>query len=110
MGGLGDITVRDIDPLSLYWEPGIRDIQRSRNLFSVGLCDLDALMSAYPFLEGRLDTCTPDIAVHEGEVPVDTTGKVAVVDWYYKKGAARRQGDTALLQIRRRGGAVCDRK
>lgn len=85
MGGLGDITVRDIDPLSLYWEPGIRDIQRSRNLFSVGLCDLDALMSAYPFLEGRLDTCTPDIAVHEGEDPVDTTGKVAVVDWYYKK-------------------------
>ena len=85
MGGLGDITVRDIDPLSLYWEPGIRDIQRSRNLFSVGLCGLDALMSAYPFLEGRLDTCTPDIAVHEGEDPVDTTGKVAVVDWYYKK-------------------------
>lgn len=42
-------------------------------------------MSAYPFLEGRLDTCTPDIAVHEGEDPVDTTGKVAVVDWYYKK-------------------------
>ena len=85
MGGLGDITVRDIDPLSLYWEPGIRDIQRSRNLFSVALCDLDILLSEYPSLDGKLNCGAPDIAMHEGEDPVDTTGKVTVVDWYYKK-------------------------
>ena len=31
--GLGDISVQKVDLLNLFWEPGIGDIQRSRNVF-----------------------------------------------------------------------------
>ena len=33
LGGLGDITIRKVDVLNLFWESGITDIQQSRNLF-----------------------------------------------------------------------------
>ena len=36
-GGLGDIQIKKIDLLNVFWEPGITDIQRSRNLFIVDL-------------------------------------------------------------------------
>lgn len=29
----GDIDIRELDMLNLFWEPGITDIQKSRNLF-----------------------------------------------------------------------------
>ena len=32
-GGLGDVAVGNADIFNLYWEPGVRDIQKSRNLF-----------------------------------------------------------------------------
>ena len=53
-GGLGDISVTRVDPLNLFWEPGITDLQRSRNLFHVELADNDALVERYPSLEGKL--------------------------------------------------------
>ncbi len=33
LNGLGDISIKQIDLLNLYWEPGVRDIQKSKNLF-----------------------------------------------------------------------------
>lgn len=51
--GLGDIEIRDIDLLNLFWEPGITDIQKSRNLFIVDLVDNDLLDSEYPQLKGK---------------------------------------------------------
>ena len=39
MNGLGDVSIRKIDLLNLFWESGITDIQRSRNLFHVELMD-----------------------------------------------------------------------
>lgn len=35
--GLGDVAVRQLDLLNLFWEPGITDIQASRNLFVLSL-------------------------------------------------------------------------
>ena len=52
--GLGDVTVRQADLLRLFWEPGVRDIQKSRNLFYLESVDNDLLTEAYPFLEGKL--------------------------------------------------------
>ena len=41
--GLGDVAVRQIDILNFFWEPGIQDIQKSRNVFYVELVDPEAL-------------------------------------------------------------------
>lgn len=85
LNGLGDITIRKVDIINLFWESGITDIQRSRNLFHVELQDNDLLLGAYPQLEGKLGNATIDISKYIYDDSVDTNNKSAVVDWYYKK-------------------------
>jgi hypothetical protein len=85
LNGLGDITIRKVDIINLFWESGITDIQRSRNLFYVELCDNDLLKGAYPQLEGKLGNSSMDISKYIYDDSVDTNNKSAVVDWYYKK-------------------------
>ena len=41
--GQGDISIRSVDMLSFYWEPGIQDIQDSKNIFVLALADNDTL-------------------------------------------------------------------
>ena len=85
MNGMGDISIVQGDILSLFWEPGVTDIQKSRNFFSVELMDNDILLGIYPQLEGKLGTSTMDISKYIYDDTVDTNNKSAVVDWYYKK-------------------------
>ena len=85
MNGLGDISIRKIDLINLFWESGIMDIQKSRNLFHVELADNDLLMGQYPQLQGKLGTATMDITKYVYDDKVDTNDKSIVVDWYYKK-------------------------
>ena len=85
LNGLGDITIKKIDLINLFWESGITDIQKSRNVFHVEMCDNDILVSQYPQLNGKLGTSTIDIAKYVYDDSVDTTDKSVVVDWYYKK-------------------------
>ena len=85
LNGLGDISVKKVDIINLFWESGITDIQKSRNLFHVELMDNDQLLGAYPQLEGKLTAATMDISKYVYDDNVDTTNKSAVVDWYYKK-------------------------
>lgn len=82
--GLGDIEIRQIDILNLFWEPGIKDIQKSKNLFHVELMDNDALVSLYPQLKGKLGGSAVEISHYVYDDAVDTSGKSAVVDRYYK--------------------------
>lgn len=82
--GLGDIDVRPIDLLKIFWEPGITDVQKSRNLFIVDLVDHDILNKQYPQFQGKLSGGTIDITEYIYDDTVDTTGKELVVDWYYK--------------------------
>ena len=93
LNGLGDITIRKVDIINLFWESGITDIQRSRNVFHVELADNDLLASTYPELEGKLGTATMDISKYIYDDNVDTTNKSVVVDWYYKKS---QNGKTVL--------------
>ena len=93
LNGLGDISVQKVDIINLFWESGITDIQRSRNLFHVELMDNDLLLGAYPQLEGKLGNSTLDISKYIYDDAVDTNNKSAVVDWYYKK----RQGGKTVL-------------
>lgn len=90
LNGLGDIDIRKIDLINLFWEPGITDIQKSRNLFHVELQDNDLLADAYPQLRGKLGNSTISIAKYLYDDTVETTGKSAVVDWYYHKAEGGR--------------------
>nr|DAL12194.1 MAG TPA_asm: portal protein [Caudoviricetes sp.] len=85
LNGLGDIAVRRVDLLNLFWEPGVEDIQSSRNLFQVMLVDNDLLEQEYPQLAGKLGGQTGEVSQYLYDDSVDTTDKSAVVDWYYKK-------------------------
>ena len=87
LNGLGDISIKKVDIINLFWESGIQDIQKSRNLFHVELADNDLLIATYPQLQGKLTTATMDIAKYVYDDKVDTTNKSVVVDWYYKKAA-----------------------
>lgn len=82
--GLGDIQIKKIDLLNIFWEPGITDIQKSRNLFVVDLKDADILESEYPVLRGK-DLGNPiDVKQYIYDDTVNVENKVLVVDWYYK--------------------------
>lgn len=85
LNGLGDISISKVDLINLFWESGITDIQKSRNVFHVELADNDALQGMYPQLTGKLSTPTVDVTKYIYDDSVDTTNKSVVVDWYYKK-------------------------
>lgn len=85
LNGLGDIAIKKIDLLNLFWEPGITDIQKSRNLFHVELMDNDLLLRSYPQLAGKLGTGSIDIAKYVYDDKVDTSEKSVIIDWYYRK-------------------------
>lgn len=97
LNGIGDISIRKIDILNLFWESGITDIQKSRNLFHVELMDNDLLIGTYPQLQGKLGTSTINISKYIYDDNVDTTNKSAVVDWYYKKS---QNGKTVLHYVK----------
>lgn len=83
LNGLGDISIRKVDALNLFWEPGITDIQKSENVFHVELIDNERLEQIYPQLKGKLrsNVIKPKQYVYDDTVSVE--GKSAVVDWYY---------------------------
>lgn len=83
--GLGDVDVRFVDILNIFWEPGITDIQSSRNLFIVALQDNDLLEMRYPKLKNKLGNKVINISEYVTDSNIDTSEKSLVVDWYYKK-------------------------
>lgn len=92
--GLGDISIKKLDVLNVFWEPGITDMQKSRNLFITDLIDNDILEADYPALKGKLNGKVINIAEYVFDDTVDTAGKSVVVDWYYKK----KVGTKVMLQ------------
>ncbi len=83
--GLGDIEIKQVDILNLFWEPGIKDIQKSKNIFHVELMDNESLVALYPQLSGKLGSSDIELAHYVYDDNVDTTEKSAVIDRYYKK-------------------------
>ena len=86
LGGLGDISIRPLDLLNLFWQPGVTDIQKSEHFFSVELVDNDRLEEQYPHLRGKLHKDTDTLMKkYWYDENISTTGKSAVIDWYYHK-------------------------
>ena len=85
LNGLGDISVKQIDILNLYWEPGIKDIQKSKNLFITEAVDNDVLEELYPEAKGKLRSSAVDAPKYEYDDQIDYSEKSLVIDWYYHK-------------------------
>ena len=85
LNGLGDVSVKEIDILNLFWEPGVTDIQKSKNLFYTELVDNDVLKQRYPQVGDTLRSDSTFVSKYKTDDQVDTTNKSLVVDWYYKK-------------------------
>ncbi len=102
--GRGDIAIKNIDLLNLFWQPGVKDIEDSRNVFYVSLYDNDLLCEMYPELSGKLGGDTVNVAGYKFDDNIDVSEKSAVIDWYYKVRTAsgdilhycRFVGDTVL--------------
>ncbi len=107
LNGLGDISIRQIDPLSIYWEPGISNIQDSENVFTVELRNRKDIIDEFPALklsEEELQA-SEDLKASEyrHDDAVDVKNKCVVVSWYYKK---RQNGKTVLHYVKYVGDIV----
>lgn len=91
--GLGDVAVRAVDILNLFWEPGITDIQRSANVFRCELVRNADLEAMYPQLRGKLGGQSITLAQYDYDDTVDTTDMSVLVEWYYK----RKSGGKTIL-------------
>ena len=81
--GLGDISIKKIDILSFFSEPGVTDIQESQNIFTTELVANSILEQKYPQCVGRLGGGNVTLAKYLYDDRVDTSDKSVVVDWYY---------------------------
>jgi len=102
-GGLGEICIRSVNLLMLYWEPGVEDIQDTPHLFSLSLMDNDQLEGRYPQMTGHTGS-SMDVAKYIHDDSIDTSDKSVVVDWYYKK--ALESGQTVLHYCKYCNGVV----
>lgn len=84
LNGLGDIDIKKVNILNLYWEPGISNIQDSRNVFYISFEDKKDLVKQYPELEGKLNGSKISIRKYQTDDTVNLSDKAAVIDWYYK--------------------------
>lgn len=83
LNGLGEISVQKVNVLNLYWEPGITNIQDSKNVFHVALMDNEVLKQLYPQLKNEVLSSPATISKYRFDDAVSTTDKSLVVDWYY---------------------------
>lgn len=87
--GLGDINIIEVDPLNLFWENGIEDIQDSDSIFHLEYVKNSVIKQQYPFMDGKLtDNSTGEMTSYYE--PENTSSKghsdeSIVYDWWYKK-------------------------
>lgn len=101
LGGLGDIAIRRVNLLNLFWEPGIEDIQDSTYVFHVELWDKERLRERYSQVDPKLlDARKETISRFVYDDHVRTDHKALVVDCYYKRRGklqlCKYVGDTVL--------------
>lgn len=84
-GGLGDIDIKQLDILNLFWEPGIKRIEQSENLFYAQAVEKEKVLALYPFAAQKLKSAGHEVEAYRLEDGQIDDNKVLVVDWYYKR-------------------------
>ncbi len=89
-GGLGEIDIKKIDLLNLFWEPGVCDIQDSKFIFLTALADVDDLKLQYPKYADKFSGESPmEIMTYDDMQNTSNNDKnqdkILVIDCYYKK-------------------------
>ena len=82
--GLGDVDVRAIPISEIFWEMGATDIQDSKNLFIIKLCDVEEIEAAFDGFT-YADHKESDVSLSSALGISGGGEKCLVVDWYYKK-------------------------
>lgn len=83
--GRGDISIKKINLLNLYFEPKVENIQDAREVFLLQEISRELAMQMWPELkEGQL-ALTESIPRYINEESIDENDNVVVFDWYYKK-------------------------
>lgn len=104
LNGLGDIAIECINPLNIYWEPGVTDIQRSPYIFHVELHDKQLLREMYPQLKDQIKSSGFSPRKYNYDDSVNTADKAAVIDVYYRR--QQPGGKTVLHHIKYCGNTV----
>lgn len=83
LNGLGDISIKRVNLLNIFFEPGITDIQDSRFVFETELIDNEILEGKYPQLKDKLkgETITVNKFLYDDNV--DTSEKSTLIRCYY---------------------------
>jgi len=82
--GLGDIKPSYIDALNCAWEPGITNIQDSKNFFVWALEDTEYLKKQMPEIADKLSSDKPIIPKqYIQDDQNDLSDKTLMIDWYY---------------------------
>lgn len=102
--GIGDVDIKVIDLLNLYWEPGVSDIQDSQNIFRVDIANNEALERQYPQLKGKLGGDDINVTRYIYDDSIDTSKMTPVVDWYYKR--QTETGKTVVHLVKFAAGVV----
>lgn len=86
LNGLGDIDIKKVDIMNLYWKPGINDIQDSPNVFYITMMDNDEITLRYPEIKAgtNLLPLNPAGQYRDGEDATQAE-QSAIIDWYYKR-------------------------
>ena len=83
--GLGDVDIKQLDILNLFWEPGIKYIEQSSNVFYATAVDKNSLINEYPDLKEKIQKGFSELAAYRLEDGIPDQSKALVIDWYYKK-------------------------
>lgn len=85
LNGLGDVSIKKVNALNMFWEPGIENIEDSKQVFYCYLMDNDELLAEYPQLEGKVGRDASMLPDYENDDNIRKDNKSIVVDWYYKR-------------------------
>lgn len=85
--GLGEISIKRVDVLNCFWDPSCANIQDGKDFFFVSLMDIEELREQYGDEVADNVAAVPNVTpgMYAYETVHDNTGKVAVIDWYYKR-------------------------
>ena len=85
--GLGEISINRVDVLNCFWDPSVNNIQDGKNFFFVTMMDVEELREIYGDDVADQVSSVPMITpgMYAYETVHDNAGKVAVIDWYYKR-------------------------